>query len=124
MGWLFYHRPRGESDRAHFQRKLFDGRGEEIVECHSTLSTFYAAVRNPSNGTVWAAVILTRRVRDYYNFGYKDMTETMGRSWPRPRRGCSTRSARPTTSSPWIGVPAAAPTSHCGTEHVPSPQAP
>jgi hypothetical protein len=32
MGWTVYHRPKGESDRAHFQRELFANTDYEIVQ--------------------------------------------------------------------------------------------
>lgn len=76
MGWLFYHRPKGESDRQHFQQKL--NTDDEIIECATKNCVFYAAVRTKSTGEVWALVILIRRTRGELNFGYKDMTETMG----------------------------------------------
>lgn len=76
MGWLFYHRPKGESDRQHFQQKL--STDDEIIECATKNFVFYAAVRTESTAEVWALVILIRRTRGELNFGYKDMTETMG----------------------------------------------
>lgn len=76
MGWTFYHRDKGESNVAHFQKQF--GQGYEIIDGATVGGTFYAAVRDP-NGLVSAAVILTRWVpNDPYNFGYKDMTESMG----------------------------------------------
>lgn len=78
MGWTFYHRPKGESDRAHFHRELFANTHYEIVECSSISNVFYAAVRTTTTSEVWALVVLIRRVRGQYNFGYKDLTETMG----------------------------------------------
>lgn len=78
MGWTFYRRPKGESDRAHFERELLTNTDYEIVECASKNGVFYAAVRTASTGEVWALVVLMRRSSGHYNFGYKDMEESMG----------------------------------------------
>jgi hypothetical protein len=78
MGWTVYRRPKGESDRAHFQRELFTNTDYEIVQCSSKNGVFYAAVRTTSTGEVWALVVLTRRARGEYNFGYKPIDESMG----------------------------------------------
>lgn len=78
MGWTTYHRPKGESDRTHFERELLAGTDYEIVECATVRSVFYAAVRTKATGDVWALVVLLRRMRGYHNFGYKDLEETVG----------------------------------------------
>jgi hypothetical protein len=78
MGWTFYHRPAGESDRAHFERELLANTDYEIVECATVNSVFYAAVRTKTTAEVWALVVLTQRARGHHNFGYKDLDETMG----------------------------------------------
>ena len=76
MGWMFYSRPKGESNREHFQRQF--GEGYAIIDSATVGGTFYGAIRDPQ-GNVSAAVILTRWVpNDEYNFGYKDMSEDMG----------------------------------------------
>lgn len=76
MGWTFYHRPAGETDRQHFQREL--NPDDDIIECATKNFVFYAAVHRKSTGEVWALVILLRRRRGELNFGYKDMAEEMG----------------------------------------------
>jgi hypothetical protein len=76
MGWLFYHRPKGESDRDHFATKLGDPK--EILACTTIRNVFYAAVRDKRDDEVFALVILIRRQRGEFNFGYKDMDEAMG----------------------------------------------
>ncbi|HET6285753.1 MAG TPA: hypothetical protein VFG15_03245 [Amycolatopsis sp.] len=78
MGWTTYHRPKGESDREHFERELFTGTDYEIVECATVAGVFYAAVRTTTTGEVWALVVLMHRTRGLHNFGYKDLTENMG----------------------------------------------
>lgn len=85
MGWTFQNRPKGTTDREFFQDLM--GERYTIVECatvnpRSEDGAFYAAARTnegPEAGTVWAFVSLVRWVpADFYNFGYKDMCETMG----------------------------------------------
>jgi hypothetical protein len=81
MGWTFTHRDNGMTTREFFERELAGGC--KILASGMAGSTFYAAVQNPEDATfepgkVWALVILTQRARGYYNFGYKDMDETMG----------------------------------------------
>ena len=78
MGWVSYHREKGESDRAHLSRELLDNTAHEIVTCASKNGVFYAAVRTNATGEVWALVVLMRRTRGEFNFAYKDMDETVG----------------------------------------------
>lgn len=79
MGWISYHRAPGESDRAHFQRKLLAGTDHEIVECTSVDGTFYAAVRTEETGKVWALIVLMERSPgSYHNFAFKALDETVG----------------------------------------------
>jgi hypothetical protein len=86
MGWTFYNRPKGETDRAHFEREfsMFRDGTYEMVETTSKNGVFYAAVRTLKDtghskaGEVWALVILMQRTRGEHNFGYKEMDETVG----------------------------------------------
>lgn len=78
MGWVTYHRPKGESDRTHFERELLADTDYEIVECSTVDRVFYAAVRTKTTGAVWALVVLLQRTRGHHNFGYKDLEESMG----------------------------------------------
>ncbi len=78
MGWVSYYRPKGETDRTHFERELLSSPDDEIVQCASTNRVFYAAVRTISTGEVWALVVLMKWTRGRFNFAYKDMDETMG----------------------------------------------
>ncbi|ONI88108.1 hypothetical protein ALI22I_20430 [Saccharothrix sp. ALI-22-I] len=57
---------------------MLDASRYEIVECASRINVFYAAVRTKETGEVWALVVLVQRGRGQYNFGYKDMSESMG----------------------------------------------
>lgn len=75
MGWITYHREPGQTDREHFQEQF--GADLEIIDCTTVKNVFYAATRS-KRGEVFAMVILIQRTRGYYNFGYKDMEESMG----------------------------------------------
>lgn len=77
MGWTFQYRPKGMKDREFFQNLM--GTRYDILESGSRLGEFYAAVRDNDTGEVSALVSLTRWERgSQFNFGYKDMDETMG----------------------------------------------
>lgn len=76
MGWTFYHREPGQSDREHFAKDL--RASYEILDCTTIKNTWYAAVRDNGTGEVFALVYLIQRCRGDYNFGVKEMDETVG----------------------------------------------
>jgi hypothetical protein len=77
MGWMYTHRPRGKSHAQFFSEEF--GPRAEILETHAESGVLYMAVRNVETGSVFAAVVLFRWVpKMVYNFGYKDMDETVG----------------------------------------------
>lgn len=77
MGWTYLTRNSGMTDREFFQREWSSD--TVILDCATVNNTFYAATENRRiPGKVTAAVILVRRCRGVYNFGYKDMDENMG----------------------------------------------
>lgn len=81
MGWDFSHREPGMTTRLFFDREFSHGTEDALTEFVGTAmvgTTFYAALRTISTGEVCALVCLTHRERGYYNFGYKDMDESMG----------------------------------------------
>ena len=90
MGWLEYratHYKNGKVDRKAEMDAIYnwedDFRGAEVLKSTIVGSTYYAAIRsfNKTNGfeCVTAAVCLTStNNKNYYNFAYKDMDETMG----------------------------------------------
>jgi hypothetical protein len=78
MGWTTYHRPKGETDREHFQRELLARNGDEIVQCATVNNVFYAAVRTATTGEVWGLVVLMQRTSGHENFGCKPIDEFMG----------------------------------------------
>lgn len=91
MGWTYqaakFYKENGTIDRKAECDGILnyenDARKWEVLKSAMKGGTYYAAVRltDKTNGTskVFAAVFLTHTaMRDYYNFGYKDMDETYG----------------------------------------------
>lgn len=88
MGWLFYHKPRGEKLADHFRKKIEcdnESLTYRALDVASTRSAVYAALEVTKKDTgrryVTALVFLIKyipRDKDGYNFGYKDMEESMG----------------------------------------------
>ncbi len=82
MGWSWYHA--GYYKGAKVDRKtecdsLFDSELFEVLKSAMVGSTYYAAVRRKSDGLVFAAVTPTStNMKDYFNFGYKGLTEHDG----------------------------------------------
>ncbi len=80
MGWTFTNREKGTSNLTWFRREFCPTEPERLIDMATKNGTAYGALRVRS-GEVRAIVILTRWVpKDYYNFGYKDMDESMGPS--------------------------------------------
>jgi hypothetical protein len=80
MGWTFQERNRWnkQSTKDWFQVNMC-GDKHEILACSSTFSVAYMAIKNKETGEVFGCVCLTRwNPKDVYNFGYKDMEESMG----------------------------------------------
>lgn len=79
MGWTSYHAThykKGKVDRKAECDALFTD-GYEVLKSAMVGSTYYAAIKH--KGGVSAAVCLTSTdMKDYFNFSYKDMDETMG----------------------------------------------
>jgi len=76
MGWSFEHRDKGTSNLDYFREGWSEG--YELLDGATVGGTFYGALRRP-DGKVEAVVNLTRWVpNDYFNFGYKSMTESWG----------------------------------------------
>ena len=88
MGWLYCARRKGTKIADFFKMEFNfekDNRKGEVLECKVVKrNTAYIAFKTtdslePQNDKVFAIVCkLEYRKNDYYNFGYKDMTETMG----------------------------------------------
>lgn len=97
MGWTFFRTAKGEKTRdilaEHLNFESENGKSE-IVDCAVKSGVAYIAMKQTYSGglsdfvksvydvegdtVVIGLVVLTKRVKDFYNFGYKDMTETMG----------------------------------------------
>lgn len=78
MGWVTYYVPENEIDRLAECRKIF-GREPSwatIIKDALVGEVYYAAMRSTRTGKVWALVVLTNV--ENYEFGYKDMDETVG----------------------------------------------
>lgn len=89
MGWLYTHKPRGMPVAQFLIQHGALRWTDSALLVYTVLDTatinltqFYAAVetRNTETGEreVWAAVFLLHFCRGRHNFGYKDMTESMG----------------------------------------------
>lgn len=87
MGWISYHVDtyKGKIDRKSECDKLwmqeeYDGYPKlEVLKSVMKGSTYYAAVQNVTEGITFGIVVLTRvNNKDYCNFAYKEMDETMG----------------------------------------------
>jgi hypothetical protein len=77
MGWTGMYRPKGLSNKEFFGRELgIEGR---ILDCATIGGVSYAAVDGAPKYPKYALVILMHwSPRDYFNFRYKDMDESMG----------------------------------------------
>lgn len=84
MGWTFYHLD--YPNKIEEVRSLYtwqeDDRGAEVLDIAASGNIVYAAVHYWNHATnedeIHAAVVKTATVsRDYFNFGYKDMSESM-----------------------------------------------
>ena len=94
MGWTFYHKPVGVSAVESIKQNCFGAEwaAKHVVAMTATWGAVFAVIEREDMGTdVYVpdadgktrglAVLMIRnvpRARDGYNFGYKDMTETMG----------------------------------------------
>ena len=91
MGWTSYHAEyynrRGEIDRRAECDERMSGENEhgkwEVLQSTMRGSTYYAAIRRTDKETgeshVFGCVCLTSvDMKDYFNFSYKDMEESMG----------------------------------------------
>ena len=77
MGWTYTHKEKDLSMKEFFTGQF--GSHVEILDVAVVkLRTAYMAIKNINTGQVYAYVFLLDYVKnDYYNFGYKDMDETV-----------------------------------------------
>ena len=90
MGWVFFHKPKGKKAIATMREQL----GEDwcakhvVAESATREAVFFVVKRHSPNDNVYVpdadgfirglAVIKIKSGRGDYNFGYKDMSESMG----------------------------------------------
>ncbi len=86
MGWTYTTKQRGQSIKAFFAAQ-FDCDNEhgtwKVLDCSSSLNVAFMAVEKTTKATgdreVFGLVChIQHAPNDYYNFGYKDVTECMG----------------------------------------------
>lgn len=78
MGWTYFHKPREVTVKDWF-KSTWSERVEVLDIAIVKMRTLYAACRYKDSGKVFAAVFLLGYApNDHYNFGYKDMDETVG----------------------------------------------
>lgn len=78
MGWTFTHREKGITNLDWFRWQFCPSEPERLIDIATKNGVAYGAYRT-QDGEVVALVVLTRWVRDdYYNYGWKDMDESMG----------------------------------------------
>lgn len=78
MGWLYQHKPYGMS-ASEFLRNEFSNENFEVLDVAVVkFREAYIALRHKKTNEVFCVIcLLDYRPHDYYNFGYKDMDETM-----------------------------------------------
>lgn len=88
MGWIFTHKPQKMTVREFFEKEFNyekdNGRYGRVIDCAAYLNVAYLAyeigkVGDPDSKEIIAIIcLLSYRPKDYYNFGYKDIGESMG----------------------------------------------
>jgi len=74
MGWTFTRKEKGMSIKEFFQAEYSSF---EVLDSVSSLHVAYLLCKRREDVFV-VVCLLSHRSKDYYNFGYKDMDETMG----------------------------------------------
>lgn len=81
MGWTYTHKDKGITIKDFFTKE-FSGENGEVIDCavveRKTAYIAYRGKKGRLEGKVTAFICLLGYSKDYYNFGYKDMDETMG----------------------------------------------
>lgn len=83
MGWTSYNAKfykNGRVDRkAEIENNVIKNDNLKVLKSSMIGSTYYGAIEHIESKEVFAVVILTStNMKDYFNFSYKDMDETMG----------------------------------------------
>lgn len=83
MGWTYTYKPAHQTTREFFEERFNASNGKttwKVLDCAPKGSVAYLAleITTAEERRVVGLVCLIRRAKDRYNFGYKDMDETMG----------------------------------------------
>jgi hypothetical protein len=81
MGWTFTNKPKGQTVKDFFEKEFTNDGKTGVLDCAVVnRNVAYLAYKSFKDGHVFAIVCLLQyRPHDYYyNFGYKDMDESMG----------------------------------------------
>lgn len=91
MGWIYYkashYKPDRSVDRKAEIESQFNTKKYKVLKSCMVGATYYAAIKaiagdhgvlSEDKQYVFAAIILTTTAKDYYDFGYKEMDESMG----------------------------------------------
>lgn len=76
MGWTYMHREKGTSHKDFFA-DLFNSEKSYVADCASKNGVAYIAYATPK-GVAAVICLLGMAPHDDFNFGYKDMDESMG----------------------------------------------
>jgi hypothetical protein len=77
MGWITTYRAPGKSNRDFFEQEVL-GENYAILDCATIDRTFYAAVKHPEGYVFGLVVLIYLAPRAEFNFGWKDIDESMG----------------------------------------------
>lgn len=82
MGWMYTNKPKGQSTHGFF-REAWNSAHNEVLDVGQVgWREAYAAVQasdaEKADYIIGVAILIHYCSNSYYNFGYKDMTETMG----------------------------------------------
>ncbi len=87
MGWTFAHKEKGITVKQFFEKEFGytdkeTGVYDKVLDCAATFTEAYLAIETGDTSgpkEVYAMVcLLGYRPKDYYNFGYKEISEDMG----------------------------------------------
>jgi len=84
MGWTYSHKNKGISVKDFFSEEFNFKRNEKtlkVIDCFATISEAYLAMETSTENSREVFAVVCRihyNSKEYFNFGYKDMDETMG----------------------------------------------
>jgi len=78
MGWTFFYKPRGMSPCEALTKEFSSGSGK-VIACSAKLNAVYMAYQTNAGHVIALISAIRYAPKDpLYNFGYKDMEESMG----------------------------------------------